>query len=123
MKRLMISIILIIATLTGSCLAIAAINKGNREIFAAADEIKAAVNSGKDAAAQVDELCRLWEKYSVRMSCIENANYLNSIASSVYRLRSMNDNSTEDFFAELDSICGQINELYQKQLPYLHVIA
>lgn len=122
MKRIIISIILILSILTGSALSLGYTKKTAAKLHALEENIRAAQQSGGDAQQEIERFCECWEGCYDKLSLCENANELETIDESISRLKAIARDDKDAMSAELDSICRGLDMMCQRQSPSLYSV-
>lgn len=122
MKRIIISVVLIVSILAGSVLSLWFTKRTIGQMHMLEESIRTAQENGKSTQTETERFCRYWNRYCDKLSLTENSNELESIDESISRLKAIAEDSPEEMNAELDSICRHLDMLYQRQLPNFYSV-
>lgn len=122
MKRIIISAVLIVSILAGSVLSLWFTKRTIGQMHVLEESIRTAQENGKSTQTETERFCRYWDRCYDKLSLTENSNELEMIDESISRLKAIAEDSPEEMNAELDSICRQLDMLYQRQLPSFYSV-
>lgn len=122
MKRIIIITVLIVSILAGSVLSLWFTKRTIGQMHVLEESIRTAQENGKSMQTETERFCRYWDRCYDKLSLIENSDELEIIDESISRLNAIAENSPEEMNAELDSICRQLDMLYQNQLPSFYSV-
>ena len=120
MKRLYISIALLLTVLAGGIASSLYIEKADDDIQRLGADIRRAAARGEDTSDEAAELCRYWESYSRVLSCIENSSAITAITAEISRLPALAADNSPDLVPQLDAVLAQCRTLSARQWPHLH---
>ena len=117
MKRLYISIAILVFIALLSAGSVLAIKKGNERLFGLAAAARQAYETGGDTKKALDELEDYWESYYLMMSYITAEPTMADMSRAVKKLPELYKAGSDDFLAELNSISDWAQLLYDTQFP------
>lgn len=120
MKRLYISIFLLLLVLAGGISSVVYIEAADDRIQYLGEQIKAEAARGEDTTQEVAELCEFWERHRMVMAYIENSGSIASISAEISRLPALAEENSPDLVQQVDSVCVQCALLSERQFPYIH---
>ena len=98
------------------------ISRSNDKLYGLLDKTAYAYENDGDTLSAIEELCSFWEDYYIRTSYVLRTDSLNSVSSSVYRLKYLYENGSDEFVSELENIRTQTYLYYQSQIPRLYSV-
>ena len=122
MKRLYISIAILVFIALLSAGSVLAIKKGNERLFGLTAAARQAYETGGDTKKALDELEDYWESYYLMMSYITAEPTMADMSRAVKKLPELYKAGSDDFLAELNSISDWAQLLYDTQFPDLSSI-
>lgn len=122
MKRLVISVVILIFIMLMSSVSVIVIKKSNEQLFSLVHTAEQAYLSGSGTEKALSELEDYWEKYYLIMSYISAEPTMSDMARCVKKLPDLYSSGSDDFLAELKSIEHWAQLLYDTQFPDLSSI-
>ncbi|MBQ8965468.1 DUF4363 family protein [Ruminococcus sp.] len=120
MKRLYISIVLLLTVLAGGIASSLYIESADDDIQRLGEDIRQAAARGEDTSDEAAKLCQYWESYSRVLSCIENSSAITAITAEMSRLPALAADSSPDLVPQLDAVLAQCRTLSARQWPHLY---
>ena len=122
MKRLYISITILVFIALLSAGSVFAIKKGNERLNELVSLTRQAYGSGGDTKKALDELEDFWDGYYLMLSYITAEQTMTDMNRAVKKLPDLYEAGSDDFLAELSSISSWAQLLYDTQFPDLSSI-
>ena len=122
MKRLYISIVILIFIAVLSTVSVVVIKKGNERLVELVSAVQQAYGSDGDTKKALSELEDYWESYYLTMSYITAEPTMADMSRAVKKLPELYKAGSDDFLAELNSISDWAQLLYDTQFPDLSSI-
>ncbi len=124
MRRVRLCSGILIVILIASILMLLLLRSYNQELNTKIDEAIELWhgNMKEETLEKVDEITKLWAKYSVRMSFMVQADKMEHISASVARLKPLLECGSDEFYSECESIRFSTNLIYDNHFPQLHSI-
>lgn len=119
MKRLYISIFLLLTLLAGGIASVVYIEAADDRIQYLGGQIKEEAARGEDTTREVAELCEFWERHRGVLTYIENSGNIASISAEISRLPALAEDNSPDLIQQVDSVCAQCALLSERQFPYV----
>jgi len=118
-NRVITSACLILTIISYSAAAAFIIGHENSELIGVIDEISEYSEKGdnENAAAAAELLSLEWYKYERKMSVLVRDDKLNTISTSVARIKPYIEEANDELDAELQNISRQLMLLYRSELP------
>ncbi len=119
MSRLITSVCLMLAIAAYSVFAAFVIKDENEELDSIIEEITAYTqyNDVEKASEAADKLNKKWDKFERKMSVFVRDDKLNTISTSVSRVKPYLEEANDELDAELRNISRQLDLLYRMELP------
>ncbi len=118
MKRIIISVIIIVAIIAAGCFAIVGIEAENTKIYGAIEEVLNS-SSQEEAEVAVGELEEAFREYSKRLSCIVDEDLLEEMEGAVYMLRPMLESNSDEFTAQCELLRSYAKRILDREIPTL----
>ena len=122
MKRLCISIALLITVIAGGVWSSYYIRQADMRIQQLGSQIREKALCGEGAAEDIDALCTLWEKHCRVLAFIENTNSIADISGEMSRLPALADADPPELVRQIDVICALCDLLSERQQPHLRSV-
>ncbi|MGN0601737.1 MAG: DUF4363 family protein [Oscillospiraceae bacterium] len=123
MKRITVSIGIIIAIIIGSVLSLYFMDKNNREMFDRIDRITSMYSQQSEGITkEIEDLQDYWEEYYVRYSYVTQCSTLDDISYSVAKLKSVYEQQSDEFIPECESIKYRVRRIYDRQFPHFYSV-
>lgn len=119
MKRLYISIALLLAVLSGGIWSAVYIERSNDKIQYLGEQIREEALRDEDASNEIAELCAFWEKHSRVLAFIENTGGISSVSAEMSRLPALADAGSPDLVQQIDVVCAQCDLLAERHQLHL----
>ncbi len=119
MKRLVVSIMILVFIAALSTASVIAIKKSNEHLFRLIHDTEQAYLSGGDTRSSLDELEDYWQDYYLLMTYITAEPTMSDMSRAVKKLPALYKAGSDDFLAELKSIGDWAQLLYDTQFPDL----
>lgn len=119
MSRIIIAVCLMLAIMLYSVFAAFVIHNENDNILQIIDEISMHNKNGdsEKAFAAAERLNTEWDKFEIIMTVFVRSDKINTISSSVARVKPYVTEANDELEAELQNISSQIELLYRTELP------
>ncbi len=119
MNRVIMSVCLMAVIVSYSAASALIIGHENNELISVIDEISAYSEKGdSEKAVAAAELLNLkWYNYERKMSVLVRDEKLNTISSSVARIKPYIEEANDELDAELQNISRQLTVIYRTELP------
>lgn len=124
MKRLIISVIILVLIISGSTYSLYVFDKKNDEITGHIDYIDTLYKENKtdEAEEELTRLDRFWDEYYNFMSFIVQSTKLEDISLSVSKLKYLLNMDSDEFLSECESIKRGIEMIYDSEYPHIHSV-
>ena len=119
MKRLWISIVILVFIALAAGTSVYAIKRSNEHLCELTSRAEQAYRQGGDVASALAELEDCWDDYYLLMSYIVAEPTMTDITRTVKKLPALYEQGSDDFLAELQSISSWAQMLYDTQFPDL----
>ncbi len=117
MKRLVISIVILAFIAALSTASIIVMKKCNEHLGELVSQTEQAYKNGGDVKKALGELEDYWEKYYLLLSYFSAEPTMPDMSRTVKKLPELLERDSDDFLAELKSICDWSQLLYDTQFP------
>ena len=118
MKRLYISIIMLVTVFACGMGSVVYIRNANERIQYLGGLIRSEAIRGGDCTDEVADLCRCWEDHCRIMAFIENSGNVAAISAEVSRLPALAESRSPDLIQQVDAVCAQCSLAAQRQYPH-----
>lgn len=117
MKRIIISITIIVIIITIGCSAIYYIDTQNRKLYGKIEMVLNAYSSDDGVEESIGELKTFFHKYEKGLACIVSEEALIDMSQSITKLLPMYQSDCDEFTAECQSIMTMAARIRSNEIP------
>lgn len=123
MKRLFVSIAIIVVIIAVGVAALLSVDSKNQRLYGHIDAVLAEFDGGDDPSSQIDALKSYFDKsYAPVLACFVRDESLQEINIMISKLKPMFDADCDEFSAECESIKETARKIYYEELPCFYRI-
>lgn len=120
MARIRISLVIIMLITFGSILSTYVIRDKYSKLLTMVEHTQSLVEEGRrdEAIAEAERLMDYWGKLSNRSHFLVRSDKIADLNSSIARIKPYIEDESEELNAEIESVKGMIEWLYESEMPY-----